>query len=285
MLPVFVGCLIAYHETGEFRASHLVLAELIALFVLIATALANDYADVEADRLNRNFGAFSGGSRVIPHGLITRRHMGIAAIISGSVALSLSLIFVFFLKAHPVILGMNALGLFIGVEYSLPPLRINYRGWGELFVMGMYSVFSILFGYVAQRGLSCDQDIFFAAAPVAITMFLMILITEIPDLESDAVAGKKTLPVIAGTSMSYNVFLAGLIIFFVCIPLWYLAGTISRFTFFGLLASSPFGVALGVLSRSPQRTLPTSTAKLCGLALMLNVWVNIILSIRFWFDP
>ena len=112
MLPVFVGCLIAYHETNEFRVPHFVLAELIALFVLITTALANDYADAEADRLNRNFGAFSGGSRVIPHGLITRYHMGIAAIISGSVALGFSLMFVFFLNGSSLFLSIMSRVLF-----------------------------------------------------------------------------------------------------------------------------------------------------------------------------
>jgi 1,4-dihydroxy-2-naphthoate octaprenyltransferase len=142
MLPVFVGSLIASHSTGNFHLSQFILAELIALFVLVTTAFANDYADAETDMINRTFNMFSGGSRVIPDGLISKPQMMNAIVVTFSLSVILSLVLVVFLRGHLIVFLSTLFGLVIGIEYSLPPLRINYRGFGEVFVMFMYSIFA-----------------------------------------------------------------------------------------------------------------------------------------------
>lgn len=283
MLPVLIGSLIAFHNTGNFSIPNFILSELITLFVLIATAFANDYADAETDRLNANFNIFSGGSRVIPNGLISRKQMLTATVFSSIISIIFSLVFLIFLKGYPVILILNLFGLFIGLEYSLPPLSISYRGLGEFFVVFMYSFFCLFFGYVAQAGSGFDIDTIYLSIPLAISIFLMILITEIPDTESDKISGKKTIPVIFGREASFIIYFFGILSLYSAVSILHITDAIGKLGFLVLLFSSPLGLYLTTLSLSREKASPKTIFLLCAITLTLDVWVNIALSLHLVF--
>ncbi|MEW6586291.1 MAG: prenyltransferase [Nitrospirota bacterium] len=279
ILPVLVGSLVAFNRTGDLKVANLVFAELIALFVLIATAFGNDYADAETDRLNRSFNMFSGGSRVIPEGLITTRQMLIATAIASVLSIVISVIFISFLKGHPFVLILNLMGLIVGVGYSLPPVRINYRGFGELFVMLMYGPFSLFFGCTAQMGPDLDTGILYLSIPPALAAFLMILITEIPDTATDRASGKKTVPSLFGEKASLVIYALCVIALFASSQLLYTKSVIGRIGFFGLLLSLPLGGYLVVLSLSKEGRAPKKIFSLCAATFVFTVWVNVVLSI------
>ncbi len=277
ILPVLVGSLIAFDRTGVFRLGSLIFAELITLFVLIATAFSNDYADIETDRENKNFNMFSGGSRLLVEGFISKSEMLIGIIAASFISIALSIMFLLFLNASFAIILFNLIGLFVGIEYSLSPLRINYRGFGEFFVFLMYGIFCLLFGYVSQTGIGFDNKIFSFSIPIGIAVFLIILITEIPDYESDKIFGKKTIPVIFKKETSFLIYLIGMILLYLSSLILYLSGLLNNLEFLGLFFSLPLGVYLLVLSLSKNKTLPKNISTLCGLTIILNVWVNVVL--------
>jgi len=279
MLPVLVGSLIAFNRTGDLKVANLVFAELIALFVLIATAFGNDYADAETDRLNRSFNMFSGGSRVIPEGLITTRHMLVATAIASVLSVALSIGFIFFFKGHTFVLILNLIGLLIGVGYSLPPLRINYRGFGELFVMLMYGPFSLFFGYTAQLGAELDARVLYLSGLLAVAVFLMILVTEIPDTATDRISGKKTIPSLFGEKAAFVVYALGMIVLYASAQLLYAKSAVGRIGLFGMLLSLPLGAYLVALSLSRESRSPKRLLSLCAATFILTVWVNVVLSI------
>ncbi|MEW6571706.1 MAG: prenyltransferase [Nitrospirota bacterium] len=283
MLPVLVGSLTGARKTGIFNIPSFIFAELITLFVLMATAFANDYADAETDRLNRDFNIFSGGSRAIPEGLISESQMLLATFTASVVSLSLSILFLVLLEGHPSVLLLNLIGLFVGIQYSLPPLRINYRGLGEILVMLMYSFFCVGFGYVTQGAPEFDSGILYVSVPLAISMFLMILITEVPDTDTDKYSGKKTIPAVIGKKTALNIFLLGVIFLYLGVVVLYMVGALGKVAFYGLLFSVPLGIFLIVLSLSGEKMAPQKIFLLCAFTLVLNIWVNMALSINFLF--
>lgn len=277
VLPVLVGSLIAFDKTGIFHLGNLIFAELITLSVLIATAFANDYADIETDKNNKNFNMFSGGSRLIVEGFISPKEMLIATSIASFVSIGLSIVFLIFFGASPIIFLFNLIGLFVGIEYSLGPLRINYRGFGEFFVFLMYGIFCLLFGYISQAGIGFDNRIFSFSIPIGIAIFLIILITEIPDYESDKIFGKKTIPVIFTKEASFIIYFIGIILLYLSSLSLYLSGLLNNLEFLGLFFSLPLGIYLVILSLSKNKTSPKTISILCGLTIILNVWVNGVL--------
>jgi 1,4-dihydroxy-2-naphthoate polyprenyltransferase len=278
LLPVLVGSLIAFDRTGDLRIANLIFAELIALFVLIATAFGNDYADAETDRLNRTFNIFSGGSRVIPDGLITTRQMLAATVIASALSVALSLVFIIFFGGHPFILILNLIGLLTGIGYSLPPLRINYRGFGELFVMLMYGPFCVFFGYAAQLQPQLEARVFYISIPLALAIFLMILITEIPDTGTDRISGKTTIPSILGEKNALRVYAMALILLFASTPFLLANNAIGKIGFFGSFLSLPIGAYLFALSLSKDGASAKRLFSLCAMTFILTVWVNVVLS-------
>ena len=285
MLPVLLGALVAFNRTGELKVTNLIFAELIALFVLIATAFGNDYADAETDRINQSFNMFSGGSRVIPEGLITTRQMLVATVVVSVLSVALSIVFILYLKGHPVVLILNLIGLLIGVGYSLPPIRVNYRGFGELVVMLMYGPFSLFFGYTAQLGPELDAEVLYLSGPPALAVFLMILITEIPDTATDRISGKKTIPSLFGEKAAFVIYALGVIILYASMLLLYGESAIGRIGLYGLLLSLPLGVCLVGLSLSKAGRTPKRVVTLCAATYILAVWVNMVLSLDLVLSP
>jgi 1,4-dihydroxy-2-naphthoate octaprenyltransferase len=94
-------------------------------------------------------------------------------------------------------LVLLALSLFLGWFYSMPPLRLERRGLGELdnAFLGGFSM--VLAGYLPQAG-HFDLDSLLFCLP----MFLVVLINLIPvhwsDREADRAVGKMTLVVRLG---------------------------------------------------------------------------------------
>jgi 1,4-dihydroxy-2-naphthoate octaprenyltransferase len=279
ILPVLVGSLIAFNRTGNLKVVNLAFAGMITLLVLIATAFGNDYADAETDRLNRGFNIFSGGSRVIPDGLITTRQMLVATTIASALSIILSIVFIIFLKGHLFVLILNFIGLLIGAGYSLPPFKINYRGFGELLVMFMYGPFSVFFGYTTQLGPVIDAKVLYLSLIPALATFLMILVTEIPDSATDRISGKKTIPSVFGDKAALIIYALGVVILYATVQLLNVKNVIGKIAFSGLLLSLPLGAYLVAMSLSKESLAPKKILSLCAATFILTVWVNVVLTV------
>ena len=79
VLPFLLGAVIAWSQGNPINLAVLVLSSLGVIFVMLMTFLVNEYYDYEGDILNKEFHRLSGGSRVLPMGLVSRRHSLIAA--------------------------------------------------------------------------------------------------------------------------------------------------------------------------------------------------------------
>ena len=122
---------------------------LAALFFLeAATVLSNDLLDLESDRINVNFGPFTGGSRVLVDGRVSVPE------VKGAIAVALSLTL---LCAGGVLASTTAPaaggGLLLiiaalALGYTVPPLALSRRGLGELDVGLTHATGAILCGFV-----------------------------------------------------------------------------------------------------------------------------------------
>ena len=98
VLPFLLGAIIAWSQGNPINWVILVLSSLAVICIMLMTFLVNEYYDYEADIANKDFHRLSGGSRVLPLGLIPRRHALIAA--HGYLALStvIGLVLYFYYK-------------------------------------------------------------------------------------------------------------------------------------------------------------------------------------------
>jgi 1,4-dihydroxy-2-naphthoate octaprenyltransferase len=161
------------------------------LFVALSIHYVNEYADYETDALTRRT-PFSGGSGVLPSGDVPR----ILALQAGWLTLILGVI-IAMMGIFTGILTTNTLivlliGAFGGWMYSLPPLKLAWRGWGEVDNALLGGLVLPLYGYTVQTG-RIDGWVMVACLPFTLLVFINLLATTWADREADGHAGKCTL--------------------------------------------------------------------------------------------
>ena len=193
-VPVFLGVAAAARR-GEFRPGYALLTLLGAACIHLGLNVANDVFDASsgADEANTRPTPFSGGSRVIQYGLVSRR--GMATIAAGFYAAGIAIgLWLAAARGFWPLFWLGVAGVFISLAYTAPPLRLVHHGIGEVMVaLGFGPIVTLGAYYVqAQR---YTWEAVYASLPVAILIALVLYVNEIPDRPSDAQAGKRTLPV------------------------------------------------------------------------------------------
>ena len=195
IVPVVLGIAIAASD-GAFDLLTALLTVVGACFVQLGLNVANDYFDTVqgADDLNVTPTKFSGGSRVIQYGLVSRRRMGLLAA-TFYVAAGIVGIVLLALRPSPALLAIGVVGLIVSLAYTAPPLKLVYRGFGELAVAIGFGPLMLLGAYVVQTGGLVTTEAVVASLPIALLVALILYVNEIPDRRGDERAGKRTLPV------------------------------------------------------------------------------------------
>jgi len=92
------------------------------------------------------------------------------------------------------LLWIGIAGVAVGVAYTAPPLKLVYRGLGEIAVAIGFGPIMLLGAYVVQTGELAWEPFVLSLVP-GLLIALILYVNEIPDRRSDAEAGKRTLPV------------------------------------------------------------------------------------------
>jgi 1,4-dihydroxy-2-naphthoate polyprenyltransferase len=181
---------------------------------------------------------FSGGKRVLVEQLLTRRETAWIAGISYASAIAAGLWIA--IAREPRVLFLGLVGIALAWFYHAPPLRLSYRGLGELAVGIAYGPLICSGTYLVQRG-HLDPRIVFLSLPLGLLIAGFLWVNEFPDYQADARAGKRTLVVQLGRQRASWAFL-----FLVCAAFAIQTGLpaigLSRGVWLGLVAL-PFAIA------------------------------------------
>ena len=191
LLPVLIGGAIAY-RAGHFDWVLLALTLSGALLMHLGANTANDYYDTHlgADDINTTPTPFSGGSRIIQYGLLPSRM--VLSLASASYLIGTFIgIYLAFTRGLPVLV-IGLIGFLISWGYTAPPLKLAYRGWGELGVGLGFGPILVLGSYYVQTQ-SFSFEALLASIPLGLLVMLILYVNEIPDRSSDDEAGKLTI--------------------------------------------------------------------------------------------
>lgn len=171
---------------------------LALLFLEVATVFANEVMDFDTDCRNEHFGPFNGGSRVLVDGHLSAGALKAGSWLAAVAVLPLALASVWASSAPPVLAGILAALVVLALGYTLPPLRLVYRGAGELTVAVTHSVAVVLFGYVLGGGAATDTEPWLLSLPMFLAVLPSITLAGIPDEAADRSVRKRTLAVLLG---------------------------------------------------------------------------------------
>jgi 1,4-dihydroxy-2-naphthoate octaprenyltransferase len=216
VLPFLLGGVIAWSRGYNVNIPVLVLSSITTFFIMLTTFLINEYYDFESDLKNEEWHRFSGGSRVLPLGLILKNRTLIAAHIFLVLALVMGLFMYFYYHTGVFTIPLGFLAVCIGYGYTARPVKLAYRGFGEIAILFSCGWLAVNLGYYFQTG-QFSYIATLASIPSALSVFLVILINEFPDIKSDSLSGKKNLAVRLGRERAGILYTTVLILSYVSI--------------------------------------------------------------------
>ena len=236
IVPVILGSVIARYHTGRFSWFFFVATLIGAVLIHAGANVINDYYDHKSgnDEANTDFvSPFTGGSRMIPDGLLSPREVFFEGIICYSLGALIGL-WLAYERGLPI-LFIGLIGTLTSFFYTAPPFKFVYRGIGEIFVALNFGVLTVLGAYYVQaQSLSWIPVI--ASVPVALLIMLVLYINEFQDYSADKLVNKNHWVVRLGRKKATVGYAAFLIItylsilvavFVKVIPIWALAAFVT----------------------------------------------------------
>lgn len=256
----------------------------LCLFLLeVATVLVNELVDLPTDQRNQYFNTFTGGSRVLVDGSLSQREVkvGIGVALLGLVASTIWLLSLSAAAPTAIIAVLGVLTV-LAIGYTAPPLRLSYRGLGELDVAVTHSIGVLLCGYVFLGGAWNDSMPWLLSVPMLVGILPSITLAGIPDLQADALACKRTLAVRLGFKNALRIAL-----FFVLLS----AATALGWQVWGLASGAYRGIAWLVVPHAALLTwllyrqirIDRATGRIDGLivaSLGYVVWFGLVPLLR-----
>jgi 1,4-dihydroxy-2-naphthoate octaprenyltransferase len=173
---------------------------------------------------------FSGGKRVLVDHLLTRREtIGIAAAFY-VLAIVAGLSIAFFRERQVLVLGI--IGVACAYFYNSPPLKLSYRGLGEIAVAFCYGPLICAGTYLVQTG-TVAAEVLWLSTALGLLIGAFLWINEYPDYLADRKSNKRTLVVRLGRKRAGYVFVLGILIAYVMLLIAPFVARLSLGVWFG----------------------------------------------------
>jgi 1,4-dihydroxy-2-naphthoate polyprenyltransferase len=273
--PLLLGNIAAWHEIGCFDSHRFILSLLIGLSIHLITTFVNDVADIQTDEANLSRTSFSGGSGVVVEGRLLRSDLIKGASWAAFLAVILTGVMIFGLDVHWGILLFVAWGIISATQYSLPPLKLSYRGGGEFLVLVTYSVALVWAGYFVQAGPTFSPLVWVLSTPIGFAVFSLITITQFPDLDADRKAGKRSLVIMLGIEPTLRIVSLAITLSMLSPVVFLLTGALSVWPGVLSLLALPLGYRSVKRMVSHYERGSALYARLSEETLILTLWLGL----------
>ena len=189
IVPVWVGCVLAWKLTGKFD---LILALCTlggAVSIQIATNFFNDAID---SRKGADTDRRLGPTRVTASGMLDSKT--VMQVASGFIALALVCGIVLVQARGLPIVYIGIPSLFLAYGYTGGPFPLAYRGMGELFVILFFGLVAVAGTVFVQTG-NWPREALLLGLQIGLLSAILISINNLRDRDEDASTGKGTLAV------------------------------------------------------------------------------------------
>ncbi|MDF3818531.1 prenyltransferase [Leptospira sp. 96542] len=199
MVPFLLGQSYGVVNANEVSWIPLVLGLAYNVFLLGFIVLLNDYADVEVDTIKRQLFPANCSPKTIPDGILSKKTVLIVGLSFGFLSI-LTAVFLELYTEKPYIFILSIISIVVFMFYSLPPIKLNYRGGGEILEMLGVGFFLPTFHFYIQYRLLFDLE--FGIILILSTIFALAsaLASGMSDEKSDTLGGKTTFITLIGNN-------------------------------------------------------------------------------------
>ncbi|MCX6154533.1 MAG: prenyltransferase [Candidatus Kapabacteria bacterium] len=199
IIPIFIAIAYASHKPG-FSIPMSVLAIIGVVFAHLGANLFDDYFDNKKSKSDlrerlkhQGFRARIAKCPYLTSGKATEKELLTVAslffIIGGIISI------IIYLNRGEVILYFLLMTLILSLSYSASPVKLSYRGFGELIIAFMFGPLSMTGVYYSACG-EINWSLLYVFIPIGFLVMNIIFVHSIMDMVPDKHVGKVTLAVI-----------------------------------------------------------------------------------------
>ena len=226
--PIILGTLLAVHLNGKLELVNFLIVLIVGIGLHVATNVYNDIYDTiqGTDKVNVHRNEASGGSGVLLDNpelmgrMFFLARSGLVIAFLGTIAL-MPLIDK---TLWPYLWGLYLLSAFFSKYYTAPPIKLSYRGWGEISVWFAFGPMAIMIASVSQN-IGLHPLVWLLMPVTGLSTSSILLAGQMIDLDADRAGGKHGVASRMGTRFTSVIYLlvqaaiiANVILLFVFFP-------------------------------------------------------------------
>lgn len=169
-----------------------VLGLLWAIALQLATNYLTEYYNTSTDQENPHRTPFFISSSAIGEGKLSQHVPLIAALTSLAFLTSFTVLILSNVKPEPIVFLIMGLSFIGSILFSLPPIRLESSGYGELITSVVVAFFLPSFAFALQMG-EIQRFIPMTAFPLTLIHLAMMITFEFPDYATDIKFNKQTM--------------------------------------------------------------------------------------------
>jgi 1,4-dihydroxy-2-naphthoate octaprenyltransferase len=193
IIMYLLGSLFGILMGASFDVFKFVFGYIIVLTGVLGAVYTNSYYDVAIDTVATQT-PISGGSKILVEHPELKKTIWKAMIFLFGLSISLGLVFTILFSFPITYFLLVIIANFIAWSYTAPPLRLVYRGFGEITTMFGIGIFMAGFGYFSMMG-TIDLAFVLFSIPLLLLGFAFSFYVEIPDRDADRQGQKITMVV------------------------------------------------------------------------------------------
>lgn len=195
-VPALFGQVLGASSAHPFDVPALGWGLAFTVFGLGFIVLLNDWGDRDVDAIKRKMFPHGCSPKTIPDGILGARVVGAAGLLLGGATLAVAAGAEWALH-RPAALEAGLSCMLIFAAYTLPPIRLNYRGGGELLEMlGVGAALPLYNAYL--QGGAIGPWVWPWIAGFSVLSLAGGVASGLSDEESDRVGGKRTVASVYG---------------------------------------------------------------------------------------
>ncbi|MCB9640105.1 MAG: prenyltransferase [Myxococcales bacterium] len=191
LVPTLLGTGIGADAVKHLGWSALGISLLFTCCLLLFIVFLNDWADQDVDRIKRSMFPDGCSPKTIPDGILSSKALLFAGSLAGILAVLTGYVGGRWLgRPWMGVASIVCLGIF--VAYTLPPIRLNYRGHGELLEMVGTGIALPLWSLYAQSGKFWASHLVWCLPGWCLLCLASALASGLSDEKSDKAGHKNT---------------------------------------------------------------------------------------------
>ncbi|MCI0494952.1 prenyltransferase [candidate division KSB1 bacterium] len=208
--PLVAGTLLAITINNSVNILGFLFVLIMGIGLHVATNVYNDIYDTiqGTDKINVHRNEFSGGSGVLldhPEMMPKMYNLARAGLIMALIG-TVALMFVVDKSLWILLWGLYFMSAFFSKFYTAAPIKVAYRGFGEISVWFAFGPMAILVAAVSQN-VGFHPVILIATPATGISTLSILLLGQLIDLDADKATGKWGVAARLGTKAASYIYL------------------------------------------------------------------------------